>query len=109
MLSDHSPIEPENKERPMRNTSGAGLTLWLSSMTLAMADEAPVPLQEGVRGLVVRASGPVAVDGKLREWSGAFCTPVHHAHGNLANRAAQFFYLWDDEAFYVGLRALDQR
>jgi hypothetical protein len=74
-----------------------------------MADEKPVPLEKGVRGLVVRANDPVTVDGKLREWSGAFCTPVHHAHGNLTNRAAQFFYLWDDDAFYIGLRALDQK
>src|SRR5262249_11487264 len=25
------------------------------------------------------------------------------------NRAAQFFYMWDDEAFYIGLRCLDKK
>src|SRR5258708_39933987 len=73
----------------------------------ARGDEPPVPLAKGVRGLITRAAGGVIVDGKLDEWSNAFCTPVHYNHGNLANRAAQFFYLWDDEALYIGLRALD--
>lgn len=73
------------------------------------ADPAPAPLADGVRGLVTRASGPVAVDGKLDEWAGAFCTPVAYNHKDPANRASQFFYLWDDDAFYVGLRALDQK
>jgi hypothetical protein len=83
--------------------------LSIALRSAATADDPPVPLEKGVRGLVVRAPGKVAVDGKLREWSGAFCTPVHYAHGNLANRASQFFYLWDDEALYIGLRALDQK
>lgn len=74
----------------------------------AWAEEEPIPLATGVRGLVVRTSEPVVVDGKLREWYSAFCTPVHYAHGNLANRASQFFYLWDDKALYIGLRCLDQ-
>jgi len=84
----------------------AAAAAWLIG-TPAAADEPPAPLKPGVRGLAVRAAGVVAVDGKLREWSGAFCTPVHYNHGNLANRAAQFLYLWDDEALYVGLKALD--
>jgi Carbohydrate family 9 binding domain-like len=75
----------------------------------AKADDKPVPLEKGVRGLVVKATEKVAVDGKLREWSRAFCTPIHYAHGNLANRAAQFFYLWDNEAFYVAYKALDTK
>jgi hypothetical protein len=48
------------------------------------------------------------IDGNLEEWSGAFCTPVHYNHARVADRAAQFFYMWDDDAFYLGLRALDQ-
>jgi hypothetical protein len=51
----------------------------------------------------------VTVDGALREWSEAFCTPVHYGHGKLAERSAQFYYLWDDDAFYVGLRCLDSK
>ena len=94
----------------MRSAWVAGLAVWLTGLIgWASAEVSPVPLEKGVRGLVVRAPGKVAVDGKLREWSTAFCTPVHHAHRDLANRPAQFFYLWDDEAFYIGLRALDQK
>lgn len=65
-------------------------------------------LAPGVRGLVTRAAGPVKMDGDLSEWKHAFCTPVHYNHRLVADRAAQFFYLWDDEAFYLGLRALDR-
>lgn len=71
--------------------------------------EEPVPLARGVRGLVTRASTRVEIDGKLREWSQAFCTPVHYNHKALLERAGQFFYLWDDEAFYIGLRCLDTK
>ncbi|MDR3639401.1 MAG: sugar-binding protein [Isosphaeraceae bacterium] len=73
------------------------------------AADTPVPLARGVRGLITRAPSKITVDGSLREWDDAFCTPVHYNHQNLANRAAQFFYLWDDEAFYIGLRCLDQK
>jgi hypothetical protein len=73
------------------------------------ADDTPVPLAPGVRGLVTRAPGPLRIDGKLDEWTTAFCTPVHYAHKDPENRAGQFFYLWDDDAFYVGLRCLDKK
>jgi hypothetical protein len=66
-------------------------------------------LAKGVRGLVVHTSEPVEVDGKLREWYSAFCTPVHYNHADLLNRAAQVFYLWDEKALYIGLRCLDQK
>ena len=49
------------------------------------------------------------IDGRLREWSNAFCTPLHYNHRNLDNRAAMFFYMWDDEALYIGLRCLDEK
>jgi hypothetical protein len=83
------------------------LTVTLSAP--AGADDAPVPLAPGVRGLITRAPGKVAIDGSLREWDDAFCTPVQYNHRDALNRAAQFFYLWDDEAFYVGLRCLDEK
>src|SRR5262249_21396491 len=75
----------------------------------ALADEKAPSLAAGVRGLVTRApAGGVAMDGKLTEWAGAFCTPVHYNHARPDDRAAQFYYAWDDQAFYVGLRALDR-
>ncbi len=67
-------------------------------------------LAPGVRGLATRALNPVKIDGDLTEFKSAFCTPVEYFSldsKTLHNRAAQFFYLWDDEAFYAGLRTLD--
>ncbi|MBX6312479.1 MAG: hypothetical protein IRY99_06100 [Isosphaeraceae bacterium] len=93
----------------MRKTWGLGVIALAVSAALARGDEGPVPLAKGVRGLATRADKPVSIDGKLDEWSGAFCTPVHYNHANLLNRAAQFFYQWDDQALYIGLRALDQK
>lgn len=66
-------------------------------------------LQTGVRGLATRAPANMQIDGNLEEFSQAFCTPVAYFEPDLANRAAQFFYMWDDEAFYAGLRTLDQK
>jgi hypothetical protein len=77
--------------------------------TPTRGDEDPVPLAKGVRGLVTRTVGEVSMDGKLDEWSEAFCVPVHYNHGRLEDRAAQFFAMWDDEALYIGLRALDRK
>jgi Carbohydrate family 9 binding domain-like len=66
------------------------------------------PLAPGVRGLVTHTSVPVTMDGSLREWSEAFCTPVRYEAKNLDNRAGQFYYMWDESAFYIGLRCLDK-
>ncbi|WZO99943.1 sugar-binding protein [Isosphaeraceae bacterium EP7] len=86
-----------------------GLVACLGSVggKVAVADEPP--LGKGVRGLVTRAKKPIAVDGKLDEWSHAFCTPVHYNHGKLNDRAAQFYYAWDEGSLYIGLRSLDRR
>jgi hypothetical protein len=48
------------------------------------------------------------IDGKLREYDNAFAAPIEYFHPDVKNRAGQFFFLWDDEAFYVGLRTLDE-
>ena len=40
---------------------------------------------------------------------GAFCTPVNYFHPQVKERAAQFFYMWDETAFYAGLRTLDKK
>jgi Carbohydrate family 9 binding domain-like len=60
---------------------------------------------------VPRATSKLAIDGQVSpdEYAAALCTPVEYFHWDAANRAGQFFYLWDDEAFYVGLRTLDGR
>jgi hypothetical protein len=67
------------------------------------------PLEPGVRLAVTRAQTAIVIDGKLDEFATAVCTPVEYFHPDHKNRPAQFFYLWDDEAFYVGLRTLDQK
>lgn len=66
-------------------------------------------LASGVRGVATRAPGKVVMDGNLSEFNAAFCTPINYFHPDQKNRAAQFFYMWDDEAFYAGLRTLDQK
>lgn len=66
-------------------------------------------LKPGVRGLATRAPADMKVDGDLSEFRGSFCTPVNYFHPQLGERAAQFFYMWDDEAFYAGLRTLDTK
>jgi hypothetical protein len=87
--------------------------LTLAAPALAAPADPPVKLAPGVRGLVTRApSAGIKVDGKVKvaaaEWGNAFCTPVHHGHARLEDRAAQFSYAWDDAASYVALRALDR-
>jgi hypothetical protein len=67
------------------------------------ADDRPVV------GLVPKATRPITLDGKLDEWDGAFVAPVHVGHPDFADRGAQFLFLWDDDALYVGLRALDRK
>jgi len=83
----------------------AGLIAVMSSQRAAAADRLPAEVQ----GLIIKAAGPIKLDGKLDEWAGAFCTPVHYNHRFLTERAAQFFYLWDEEALYIGLRTLDTK
>jgi hypothetical protein len=95
--------------RPTRTLRFAVIALVsLAYPNLATAADKAPPLVPGVRGLITRAPATVKIDGRLEEWSNAFCTSVHYNHANLANRAAQFFYLWDEKALYIGLRALDQ-
>jgi hypothetical protein len=66
-------------------------------------------LEPGVRGLVTRAPKEMKIDGDLAEFKGAFCTPANYFDEKPRDRAAQFFYMWDDEAFYAGLRTLDTK
>jgi hypothetical protein len=66
-------------------------------------------LKSGVRGLATRAPANMKIDGDLAEFAGSFCTPVNYFHPQVKERAAQFFYMWDDEAFYAALRTLDTK
>ncbi len=66
-------------------------------------------IESGVRAVVTRAAGDVTIDGNLSEFANAVCTPIEYFNADSKNRPAQFFYLWDDEAFYVGLRTLDTK
>ena len=94
----------------MRRTISAGFLVLTAALgSFGRADDGPVPLAKGVRGLVTRSPGKVLMDGSLREWSEAYCTPVGYGHDRALERAAQFFYMWDDEAFYLGLRCLDTK
>lgn len=67
----------------------------------------PAGAQTAVRGVIPRAKAPVALDGKLTEWSGAFATPVNFGHADWENRAAVWYYMWDDQNLYLALDALD--
>jgi len=78
---------------------------WLSTPHPSAAFD----VNNGVRAVVARAAGPVSVDGDLTEFRHAVCTPVEYFHPDTKHRPGQFFYLWDDEAFYVGLRTLDKK
>jgi hypothetical protein len=61
----------------------AVLVVLLGTST-ASAEEKPVV------GLISKAQKPIAMDGKLNDWAGAFVTPVHVSHTNFANRGGHF-------------------
>ncbi len=65
------------------------------------ADEKPAV------GLIPHAQQALVIDGKLDEWKGAFVTPLNATHPDVMNRATLVSYLWDEQALYVGVRALD--
>src|SRR5688572_17510417 len=85
------------------------LSLFCLSPFLSVPAGAADALQPGVRGVATRAPAGMKIDGDLSEFRDAFVTPVEYFHDDLRNRAAQFSYMWDDEAFYAGLRTLDQK
>lgn len=58
-------------------------------------------------GLIPHAQQAVVIDGKLDEWAGAFVTPLNATHPDAGNRATLISYLWDEQALYIGVRALD--
>jgi Carbohydrate family 9 binding domain-like len=82
---------------------------FLALAVVALALPASAQLAADVRGLATRAPSGMKIDGDLAEWAGAFCTPVDYFNADNKNRPAQFFYMWDDEAFYAALRTLDEK
>ena len=63
-----------------------------------VTDKAAASAQEKPTvGLIPKAQKPIAMDGKLTGWDGAFVTPVHVGHPDFANRGGQFLYLWDEQ------------
>ncbi|HLJ10453.1 MAG TPA: sugar-binding protein [Planctomycetaceae bacterium] len=94
--------------------SGRALPLligFLVSIALPASPSAAdsVKLSSGVRGVATRAPKEMKIDGDLSEFKNAFASPVEYFNADLKNRAAQFFYMWDEDAFYAGLRTLDQK
>lgn len=82
--------------------------LFTSSCLLPVLAAQAESLAPGVRGVATRAPKTVTIDGNLEEFAKAFCTPINYFHPDSKNRPAQFFYMWDDSAFYAGLRTLDE-
>ncbi|MDP6443874.1 MAG: hypothetical protein QGG36_17850 [Pirellulaceae bacterium] len=97
----------------MARSLGCFNSNWILCATVAVAACSSVAsaqsLAPGVRGVATRAPANVVIDGNLNEFKNAFCTPINYFHRDQKNRPAQFFYMWDDEAFYAGLRTLDQK
>jgi hypothetical protein len=65
-------------------------------------------LESGVRGVATRAPKEMKIDGDLSEFKSAFSTPAEYFHPTsnkkdpnsvVHDRAAQFLYMWDEEAF----------
>ena len=83
------------------------LLVLICLVTVSFAQAAD--LASGVRGVATRAPKGMKIDGDLAEFKNAFCTPVNYFHNDRKNRPAQFFYMWDDEAFYAALRTLDEK
>lgn len=86
--------------------SGPPTEVWYRNITLT---ELPPPpeIKHGVRGVLTRAAGPVTIDGDLSEFASAFVAPMEYFNERVMERGAQFFYMWDEESIYIGLRTLD--
>ncbi len=89
--------------------SGPPGEAWYRDITIEELPSEKPALQPGVRGVATRAPGKVTIDGDLSEFRQAFGTPLEYFNAKLRERAAQFFYMWDDEAFYAALRTLDSK
>lgn len=93
--------------RPRRRAYVSILCLTLAALA-TNATQASGEMSESVRAVIPRASVAPKIDGKLEEYGHAFCTPIEYFHADAKNRAAQLYYLWDDSAFYLAVRTLDE-
>ena len=87
--------------------SGPPGEAWYRDIEITELHAPEAGLESGVRGVATRARGAVRIDGDLSEFDEAFATPIGYFHDQIGDRAAQFFYLWDDQAFYAALRTID--
>src|SRR5262245_54757665 len=72
----HSACHQAKMGKPMMRLGLLKLVLALVSIAVG-----PAAAQEkAVVGLIPKASKPLALDGKLTGWDGAFVTPVHVGH-----------------------------
>ncbi len=92
-----------------QNHSGPPSEAWYRGITIEELNSPAPALAPGVRGVATRAPGKVTIDGDLAEFATAFGTPLEYFNERPRERAAQFFYMWDDEAFYAALRTLDSK
>ena len=83
------------------------LIVWITTASATVQVLAGL-LESGVRGVATRAPEAMKIDGDLSEFAAAFATPLSYFHPDQKNRPAQFLYMWDHEAFYAGLRTLDE-
>lgn len=93
----------------MNSTCWSFVTALVVFMGGSVSKSSGQELKPGVRGVVTRAPEGMVIDGDLAEFKDAFCTPIEYHNADLNERAAQFFYMWDETAFYAGLRTLDTK
>src|SRR5688572_9249798 len=98
-------LNPQARASTSMKTCSAAAFVFLTVFSVT----APAQLAPGVRGIATRAPAGMKIDGDMSEWANAFCTPVDYFNPDKKNRSAQFFYMWDDEAFYAALRTLDTK
>lgn len=110
-----NPLATQRLDCKMRVMKSLLLASFIAGLAFATftIHAGPDQLAEGVRGVATRAPKEMKIDGDLSEFKAAFSTPVEYFQADTANlglrdRAAQFFYMWDDEAFYAALRTLDR-
>ncbi len=87
--------------------SGPAGEAWYKDIEITELKAPKKALKRGVRGVATRAPVGMKIDGDLSEFSEAFATPIGYFQDRWKDRAAQFYYMWDETAFYAGLRTLD--